>query len=325
MQPIELDYTNPDWLLIRQALSLALLGNKPVVIAGGGAFLGSAPAYRPLFEDAARLLAASGAGRLTLEGNAIAYEPGALTPGRFRIDSGPFSSAVELLLLLAPALLHCGFRSVLECSGVTHSPFSCPTAYVKEDLLGRLERLGFCGSLVLRRFGFYGSGGGSMESRLYPRERAAGAAVVAEGGGRVTGARIYISRLSTELAEQEKLMLADRLGLEPGRISIIEVVDAGGPGNSIQVFAESGGVPAVIYCEMRILDEEGGVVFSEEILAGGMARLEAETGALVHDGALPERTARELFPYLVMAGMEPAAGGESPAARQTRDLCARLL
>lgn len=325
MQAIELDYNAPDWLLIRQALSLALLGNKPIVITGGGAFLDGAPAYRPLFDDAARLLETSGAGRLALDGGAIAYDPGVLAPGRYRVETGPFSSAVELLLLLAPSLFHAGFRSVLECTGVTHSPFSCPTAYVKEDLLARLERLGFCGSLALRRFGFYGSGGGSMESRLYPRDQAAGGGPVPEGGGRVTGARIFISHLSTELAEQEKIMLADRLGLEPGRISIIEVVDAGGPGNSIQVFAESGGMPAVIFSEMRIFDERGGIVFREEILSEGMACLEAETGALVHEGILPERTARELCPYLVMSGLEPSPCGESAAVRQTRDLCARLL
>ena len=55
MQSIELNFATPDWLLIRQALSLALLRNKPVVFTTGGAFLGSAPAYRHLFEDAAPL------------------------------------------------------------------------------------------------------------------------------------------------------------------------------------------------------------------------------------------------------------------------------
>ena len=302
MQTLVLDYTAPDWLLIRQALSLALLRSRPVAITHGGAFLEGAPAYRPLFEDAARTLSGTGAGRLAVEGESIVYEPGALSPGRFRIESGAFSSAVELLLLLAPALLHGGFRSVLECAGVTHSPYSCPTAYLREDLLARLERLGFCGSLALKRFGFYGSGGGVMESRLYPREPASGAAPVTGGPGRVTGARIFIARLSTELAEQEKLMLADRLGLDPGRISIIEVMDANGAGNSIQVFAESGGIQSVMFREMRIYDESGGIVFSEEVLSGGIDGLTAETEALVHDGILPERTVRELIPYLVDCG-----------------------
>jgi RNA 3'-terminal phosphate cyclase len=324
MQTTLLDYTAPDWVLIRQALSLALLGKKPVAISGGGAFLEAAPAYRPLFDDAVRTLASLGAGRLALEGGSIVYEPGAVAPGRHRIESGPFSSAVELLLLLAPALFHCGFRSVLECSGVTHSPHSCPTAWVREDLLARLERLGFCGSLALKRFGFYGSGGGSLESRLYPREKAA-AAAPAGGPGRVTGARIFIARLNTELAEQEKLMLADRLGLEPGAIAIIEVVDASGAGNSIQVFIDSGGVPSVVYREMWLYDEGGAIVFSEEALAEGIAGITAETEALVHDGLLPERTVRELIPYLLIAGVEAGSLPETRAARLTRDLCVRLL
>jgi RNA 3'-terminal phosphate cyclase len=324
MQTTVLDYNAPDWTLIRQALSLALLRKRPVAVTGGGAFLEAAPAYRPLFEDAVRTIASLGAGRLALEGGSIVYEPAAISPGRLTIESGAFSSAVELLLLLAPALLHCGFRSVLECAGVTHSPFSCPTAWIKEDLLARLERLGFYGSLALKRFGFYASGGGSLEARLYPREKPA-ATAPAVGPGRVTGARIYIARLSTELAEQEKLMLVDRLGLEPGRIAIIEVVDAAGAGNSIQVFAESGGRQSVLFSEMRLFDGNGAIVFSEEALAEGMARITGETEALVHDGILPERTVRELIPYLLIAGVESGSLPDTPATRLTRDLCARLL
>ena len=326
MQSAVLDYDAPDWLLIRQALSLALLRARPVTIGRGGAFLDGAPAYRPLLEDAARTLASAGAGRLALDRGAIVFEPAAVSPGRFRIESGAFSSAVELLLLLAPALLHCGFRSVLECTGVTHSPYSCPTAYVREDLLPRLERLGFCGSLALKRFGFYGSGGGILESRLYPREQAAApAAAPAAGPGRIAGARIYIARLNTELAEQEKLMLADRLDLDPGAVSIIEVVDAAGAGNSIQVYVDAGGARSVVFREMKLYDESGAIVFAEEALADGIAGITAEAEALVHDGILPERTVREIIPYLLIAGVGIDSLPDTPAARLTRELCARLL
>lgn len=323
MSMLSITIPDPDWVIIRQALSLALVRSQPITIGEGAAFFDAHREYRPLFEDLTRFAAEIGAGRPVLADGTILYEPRPVSPRRTHFGTGPHSSAVELLLFLMPALFHADFRSILEFSGVTHSPLSTPTAFVKETLLGALERLGFYGSVTLKRFGFYGSGGGAMEARVYPRESAPPAP---SAGGRVSlaGAKIFISRLDTGLAELEKSMIAERVGIEPGRIGIIEVLESDGAGNGIQVYAESGGLPIVISREMRLFSETGEIILNEEALRAEIEAVAGEVRSL-RAGTLPERFARELLPYYMLCGMKREGAEDSPRIAATRGLCELML
>ena len=309
---IDISFPDIDWLLIRQALSLALLKNQPITIAGGAEFLEEKKEYRPLFDDIERAVTSWGAGRLAKDDTSITYLPAPLKPGRFRFETGRFSSAVEVLLFMMPALFCGNFRSVLELGGVTHSPFSCPTAFVKETLLPAMERLGFYGSLTLKRFGFYASGGGAMESRIYPMEKGSGALLAECAGASLNGIKIFISHLDTGLAELEKSMLMERLGLDENRTAIIEVMDSDGPGNSVMVYADCGGLQVVLFREMRLFDENGEIILSEDALRDEIAGIESEVNALKH-GVLPERAVREMCPYFIIAGK-----GNGPAMGNSR-------
>lgn len=322
MTPITIP--GPDWVLIRQALSLALLKNQPITIGGAAEFLDAHREYRPVYDDLSRFASDMGAGRFSLAEGTIQYEPRPIAPRRAHFGTGPHSSAVELLLFLLPALFHADFRSVIEFSGVTHSPFSAPTAFVKETLLGGLERLGFFGSLTLKRFGFYGSGGGAMEARSYPREQAGGADAAPGGGGSLSGAKIFISRLDTGLAELEKNMLAEKTGITRDRIAIIEVLESDGAGNGIQVFAECGGLTVVLSREMRLFSETGEIILGEDALREAIGAIADEAAALTR-GALPERLVRELLPYYLLSGREPAGAGDTPGTGMTRRLCGLML
>ncbi|MBN2159931.1 MAG: hypothetical protein JW807_11085 [Spirochaetes bacterium] len=316
---------NTDWPLIRQSLSLALLTGGAAAINGGGSFLESRPEYRPVFDDIAAAAEKLGAGRLNIEGEAILYEPRPFRPGTYAIETGPRSSAVEVLLFLMPALSRCDFRSVLEIGGVTHSVLSCPTAFVKETLMGGIERLGFFGSLTLKRFGFHGSGGGRLESRVYPREPGKAAAGPAAKGRTIAGAKIFFSRLDAGLAEMEKRLLAEEAGIDPGRISIIEVLESDGAGNSVQVFADRDGLLVVLFREMLLYGKTGDIVLSEEILRYSIDELAREARALITDGSLPDIVMRELYPYYIMAGVDPEFSEETPAIKSTVQACRRFL
>jgi len=319
----EINISDPDWLIIRQALSLSLLRQVPITIGGAAGFLEAHADYRPLLDDLARFADTMGAGAIALDGDAVRYDPLPFPPRRAHFETGPHSSAVEPLLFALPTLFHADFRTVLEFSGVTHSPLSAPTSFVKETLLGALERLGLYGSLTLRRFGFYGSGGGAMEARAYPREEAGGGAF-AGSGATLSGAKIFISHLDTGLAELEKNMIADLTGIDRGRIAIIEVLESDGPGNGIQVFADCDGLPVVISRELRLFSRTGEIMLSEETLRDEIAALAGEAGAL-RAGALPERLARELAPYYMLSGKNLGGAPDTPGTAMTRALCARLL
>ncbi|HNW28176.1 MAG TPA: RNA 3'-terminal phosphate cyclase [Spirochaetota bacterium] len=319
-----IDFPNPDWLVIRQALSLALMKTTPITIGRGAAFIEEHPEYRPIFDDMIRMTGESGSGLLASEGGSIIFKPSPLAPGKFRFDTGHVSSAVEMLLFLMPSLFNGNFRSVLDLGGVTHSPHSCPTAFVKESLLTALERMGLYGSLTLRRFGFHGSGGGDMESRIYPRETRSDGLFTAGEAPAITGARIFISRLDTALAELEKGLIAEKTGVDAGSVAIIEIMESDGPGNGIQVFASLHGMPVVIFKEMMLYNSRGELAFSEKDLHEGIDGLAGETRRLM-EGVLPERLVRELIPYCVLGGSESPPAGESAGVSMTRKLCGMML
>jgi hypothetical protein len=320
---VDINYSDTDWIVIRQSLSLALASGRSVSIGGAAAFLGEGSDYRPILDDIARILPAIGAGRIRIEGDTIIFDPENLAAGKYDIETGPLSSATEPILLLMPALFNRDFRSIITASGVTHSHLSCPSAFIKETVLAGLEKLGLYGSLMLRRFGFYGTGGGSMEARIYPRESGA-EAMAGSGRPALLGAKIFISHVDASLAEMEKSMLAGLPGFDQVRIAIIEVMESNGAGNSIQVFGECSGMTVVLFRDMRLYNLSGEFIFSEDALRGAIDGLAADARSFL-EGSLPERIIRELYPYRVMAGKTPQPGVETRGIEMTRGLCEKLL
>lgn len=309
------------WTHLRQALSLSLLTGKEVSIAAGH-ILASSFEARATFDDIAGVLERLCGSRPTVENGTVVFSPRPIKPGRYRIDTGPFSSAIEPVLLLMPALFHCDFRSVIECTGVTHSPISYPTSFVKESLLAFLERLGFMGSLRLSRFGFHGSGGGAVEARIYPRESMR-SAIPLDGKAELVGARVIFSHVSRELADMEKRMIADRLGLEEERVSILEVVDADGCGNSLSAVLNLDGLPIVIFREITIVDQSGRIVVSEGDVEGAIDAIADEARRAMELG-ITDRLAGELIPYCRIAEIN-APRPIGPLSSLAKDLCATML
>ena len=309
------------WLHLRQALSLSLLTGRDVAIPAGH-ILASSFEARATFDDIAEVLERLCGSRPIVENGTVVFTPRPLKPGRYRIDTGPYSSAIEPVLLLMPALFHCDFRSVIECTGVTHSPLSYPTAFVKETLLALLERLGFMGSLRLSRFGFHGSGGGAVEARIYPRESIRGAIPFGERA-ELVGARVIFSHVSRELAEMEKRMIADRLRLAEDRVSILEVVDADGCGNSLSAVLNLHGIAIVIFREIAIVDRTGRIIVSEKDVEEAIDAIADEALRAV-DLGITDRLAGELIPYCRIAGID-APRPIGPLSSLSEEVCATML
>ena len=177
--------------------------------------------------------------------------------------------------------------------------------------------------MTLRRFGFHGSGGGSAEARVYPRE-AAVAPEEGEGPVSVSGAKIFIARLDRELALREKRALAGGLGMDEDRIAVIEVLDADGYGNSIQVLTERAGLTTVHFREMNLFSVSGDVQFGEEDFNREIDGLVGEVRRAAA-GIFPPHIARELYPYGVLSGPVPSPDGDDPALAGIRYVCGKLL
>lgn len=290
-----------DWVSFRQALSLSLLTGRPFAYRGALAFVNANPPYSAFLSDFELLFQERNLGSFTVEGDDIAFTPKPVRFGNWRVSVNPYSSAVEMLLLLAPALLRQEFRSKLAFSGVTHSPLSPGTSWMKESFLAVLEKMGLYASCALRRFGFYGSGGGGMEARVYPVEEKR-ADICTTGKISVAGARVYIAHLDASIAVRQKEALCAALGLDLSRAGVLEVQDCDGAWNHAEVYLVLDGIPLVVSETVTVYDFEGKNRFSEERALATMPALAARAREAVASGRMPDDLAREIVPYAVMTG-----------------------
>jgi len=163
---IELNTYN--WRYIRLALSLALLKKENIIIKNGFEFIDKNYDLQPLFDSLKKTVSDTGAGIISNIEKDIIFNPETLSGRVYNFDCDKYSPISEIELFLMPSLFHSNYRSVINYRGVTHSSLSYPTTVIKTTFFDFLERLGYYGSFNLKRFGFYGSGGGIAESKIYP-------------------------------------------------------------------------------------------------------------------------------------------------------------
>jgi RNA 3'-terminal phosphate cyclase len=290
-----------DRVSFRQSLSLSLLSGRAFTYRGALAFVNANPPFSAYLSDFEQLFRDRDLGAFRVEGDDISFIPKPVRFGVMNIPVNPYSSAVEMTLLLAPALFRREFRSKLLFSGVTHSPLSPGTSWMKESFLAVLEKMGLYASCSLRRFGFYGSGGGALEARVYPAEDRC-AVIATSGPIAITGARVCIAHLDASIAREEKEALCAELTLDPSRAGILEVRDCDGAWNHAEVYLLMDGIPLVVSEAVPVYDFDGKNRFSEEGAAQAMRVLARRVRETVDAGRLPDNLVREIVPYAMMTG-----------------------
>jgi RNA 3'-terminal phosphate cyclase len=286
------------------ALSLALMKREPVAIKNGYAFIENNFDLMPLFNDIKRIVSETGAGMLGDSGDDIIFNPDGLFYGAYNFETDKFSSISEIELFLMPSLFYHEFRSALNFTGVTHSHLSYPTTFIKETLLAFLESTGHYASLNLKRFGFYGSGGGFAESKIYPAEPKKCGNVFELSAPEIEGVRIFMAKMNMEMAGREKEFIIKNTGIDENRVQIMEIVDADGYGNSIHVYVKCGGVNVILSRDMEIYNSAGDFVFEESRYYTTLTGLLHDTEMVVKLKTLPVYLMDEILPYLMLSGSE---------------------
>ncbi len=282
-------------------------------------------ALTPIFNDIKGIIAALKAGEFTESGKDLVYTPDSVSYGRHRLDTGPFSSGVEAAMFLMPVLFFQGFRSVVTISGATHSPLSHPTGFVKESLLPVLERLGFYGSLSLNRFGFYGSGEGEFEMRIYPHEIRKVDGPPLHPVESIAAARIFMARMNVDLAARYRGLLSMILSLPEERISILEIRDAAGMGCAVQVYLEAGGQTHILYRDIPVYNDNGDLVFDEGDSRDLLDALAVEAKGLAGDRGVPDLLMAEAVPWLYLSGNPVEMPDNSPLVSASVEICEKIL
>lgn len=308
----QVDLNGSGWRGFRMALSLALQSGEQVVVRDAVNLLASDPSLLPLYDDIKSFVTGNGCGMLAESGGDIGFFPEPPAPGRYGIETGNYSSISELELFLLPALLNRDSRSVISYRGVTHSHLSYPTVFLKETLFGLLEQCGFYASMNMKRFGYYGSGGGVAESRIYPAERRACPGLLAGRGVTLEGVRIFVAKMDMSLAEREKEFVLKNINVPADKIQVMEIRDADGFGNSIQAYLKYGDVNVILSRDMEIYNSAGDLVFDEARYYAALGSLRDEISMFMSSGLLPGYIAAEVVPYMLMSGSSvPAESGSA--------------
>lgn len=320
MKTVEL--ASPSWRLIRIALSLSLLKGEPVVIKNCFEYIERNYDIIPLFDTLKQVVLETGAGVLGDMDGDVVFNPDGINPGSFIFDTGGYSPISEVELFLLPSLLFKAHRSVINYTGVTHSHISYPTTFLKETLLGLLEGFGFYASMNLKRFGFYGSGGGSAESRIYPAEPAKSTTPLSFAGASIDGAKVFMAKMNMEMASREKEFIVRNTGVPENRVQIMEIVDADGFGNSIQIYVKCGGVNVILSRDMEIYNSAGDFIFDEGRYYSALSELIGETDKLLKLNAAPQNLIEEVLPYLILSGSDIP---ESIKSTECYRICMEIL
>jgi len=277
---------------------------EPVLIKNGFEFIEKNYDLVPLFNDLKKTVFETSAGMLADSGDDILFNPEGLLYGTYNFDTDKFSSISEIEFFLLPSLFYNDFRSVINYTGVTHCHLSCPTTFLKETLFAFLEKTGHYASLNLKRFGFYGSGGGLAESRIYPAEPVKCGNLFSFDGPRIEGVRIFMAKMNMDMAGREKEFIIKNAGIAEDRVQLMEIVDADGYGNSIHVYVKCGDINVILFRDMEIYNSAGDFIFDENMYYTTLTGLLQETERLVKLKTLPACLADEVLPYLFLSGSE---------------------
>ncbi|MCL1865574.1 MAG: hypothetical protein FWF73_07165 [Spirochaetes bacterium] len=300
VKTIELNTYN--WRYIRLALTLSLLKGESVVIKNGFEFIEKNYDLLHLFNSFKKIVSDIGAGIINSSERDIIFNPEGLSCNIYNFDCDEYLPISEIELFLMAPLFHSDCRSVINYRGVTHSHLSYPTTVIKTTFFDFLERLGFYGSFNLKRFGFYGSGGGIAESKIFPAEPKRCDDLLSFNESGVDGVKIFMAKMNMDMANREKEFIVKNTGIDESRVQIMEIVDADGFGNSIQAYTVCNGISVILAKDMDIYNSAGDFIFDESKYYKALSNFVQDVGSLSKLKKIPQCYVEEILPYMLMTG-----------------------
>lgn len=203
-----------------------------------------------LRQHLAAVRAAAEVGQARVHGDALSsswlsFEPQGIEPGHHRFAIGSAGSTTLVLQTILWPLLITEGTSTVVLEGGTHNPLAPTADYLTRSLLPRLHALGASVDVRLHRAGFFPAGGGRLEATIH-----GGQALVATNWcdheevyrRRAT---VLIANLPISIANRELSVVREELGW-PRQCLSYETVESDGPGNVLQLEAETAGGTYVV-------------------------------------------------------------------------------
>ena len=175
----------------------------------------------------------------------LEFRPHQVTPGNYRFAVGTAGSATLVLQTVLPALLTASDTSTLTLEGGTHNPLAPPFDFLAHSFVPMIHQMGPTVELELRAPGFYPAGGGRFLARIQPSKRLSPLVLDERGAIRGRRATVWLSKLSSEIAQRELAVVREELRWSAEECAIETVAHPKGPGNALVLEIETEYVTAV--------------------------------------------------------------------------------
>jgi len=195
--------------------------------------------------EAAKTVGCADVAGAEMNSQMLEFRPGPVTPGNYRFAVGTAGSGTLVLQTVLPALLTASDRSTLTIEGGTHNPLAPPFDFLARSFMPLIHRMGPSVELELRRPGFYPAGGGRFHARIEPAKRLSALALNERGAIQSRRAKVWLSKLTPEIADRELAVVREELRWSAEECSIENVPHPKGPGNAVVLEIQTEHVTAI--------------------------------------------------------------------------------
>jgi len=169
----------------------------------------------------------------------LEFRPEMVTPGNYRFAVGTAGSTTLVLQTVLPSLLTASATSTLTLEGGTHNPLAPPFDFLARSFMPLIHRMGPRVELELRTPGFFPAGGGRFHARIEPVKHLSQLVLNERGAIRARRARVWLSKLSPDVAERELAVVRNELKWRSEEGAVEIVAHPRGPGNALVLEIEA--------------------------------------------------------------------------------------
>ncbi len=319
---IVVDLKNMDWIAFRQVVALSLATGRDCSVMGLEQILDHVHDRR-MWKVLKNVMELIPGVDVIEQDNQVSIIPSGLNYGIYHIETHRYAPVTDIILTLAPALSNCEFVSELHLKGVTHSQHSYPASFLKTSLNALITGAGYTVASSLKKFGFYGSGDGGIDTKIYPMSKHTDFSLPMSCHWEIESARVYVAKIDTSFASYQKEFLAKKLHLDDNSISIMEIINSSGYGNHIDVHIRAGDIVMVESMTMKLYNAEGDFVFTDDSMLDSMEEFCVRIKKIILDKKIPYPLLREAIPFLELAGVGHYEynGNEDASIELTCNLC----
>lgn len=165
----------------------------------------------------------------------LVFRPGELSGGDYRFEVGSAGSAVLVAQTILPALMFADKPSIVTIGGGTHASWAPPFDFFQRCYLPQLARMNAQVGATIESHGFYPAGGGRLVMNVSPSRSLCGLSIQERSGTMSPKVIALVSQIPASVGQRECDVIARKTGWRSSACEVIEVQEAGGPGNVVMI------------------------------------------------------------------------------------------